>query len=59
MTTDDSTRPEHQAPDEEARREQQEGQVSETAKPEPAAGGADAPDKSTGTAPDRADQPDS
>ena len=37
----------------------QEGQVSETARPEPAAGGADATDKSTATAPDEAEQPDS
>ena len=39
------------------RSDEQEGQVSESAKPEPEAGGADATDKSTGTAPDRADQP--
>ncbi len=43
-------------------RDEQDGQVSETGdlsapEPEPA-GGADATDKSTGTAPERADQPD-
>ena len=38
--------------------EPEQGQVSETSRPEPAAGGADATDKSTGTAPERADQPD-
>jgi hypothetical protein len=36
----------------------EEGQVSETSRPEPAVGGADATDKSTGTAPGQADQPD-
>jgi hypothetical protein len=55
--SENPNRPEHDAPDEEARREQQEGQVSETDQPEPAVGGADATDKSTGTAPDQADQP--
>ena len=52
MTTDDTDRPDPGAPD-----EQQEGQVSETATPEPEAGGADATDKSTGTAPDEPGQP--
>jgi hypothetical protein len=55
--TDDESRPEHESQDEEARQEQQEGQVSELADPGPEAGGADATDKSTGTAPDRAGEP--
>jgi hypothetical protein len=62
--TDDKLRPEHESQDEDARRERREGrqerhegQVSELADPGPEAGGADATDKSTGTAPDRADEP--
>jgi len=57
MGTDDRNRPEHAAPDEEARREQQPGEVSEMEEVGPEAGGADATDKSTGTAPDRAEEP--
>ena len=55
--TDDKSRPEHESQDEESRREQQEGQVSELMDPGPEAGGADATDKSTDTAPSEADQP--
>ena len=50
--------PTHQDPDRRVD-EPEEGQVSETDQPEPAAGGADATDKSTATAPDEADQPES
>lgn len=57
--TDEKNRPEHESQDEEARREQQhEGQVSELMDAGPEAGGADATDKSTDTAPSEADQPD-
>ena len=55
--SDDRNRPEHESQDEEARREQQDSQVSELMDPAPEPGGADATDKSTDTAPSAADQP--
>jgi hypothetical protein len=58
MTHDERDRPLHESETNPAdERQEQDGQVSEMARPEPMAGGADATDKSTGTAPDHADQP--
>ena len=50
MTHHDPTQPEHEPQD-------QDGQVSETSQVDLEIGGADATDKSTGTAADHADQP--
>jgi hypothetical protein len=61
MTTDDPDRPVHESRAEGDRRQQQgqqqDGQISEMAQTTFETGGADATDKSTGTAADRADQP--
>jgi hypothetical protein len=58
MAKDDRDRPVNESEKDQAdQRQEQDGQVSEMAQPEPVAGGADATDKSTGTAADRADQP--
>ena len=57
MTSDQSDSNVHESKEREGWRHQEDGQISETTQANLEIGGAEATDKSTGTAADRADQP--